>query len=49
MIQPCMIECGHMFCHTCINEIVSSSETSICPLCREEISEDFVPKVDKDI
>ncbi|XP_043942046.1 zinc-binding protein A33-like isoform X2 [Protopterus annectens] len=34
--EPVMLECGHHFCKSCIDEVWNSAKTPACPECREE-------------
>ena len=37
-VYPNVINCGHTFCHTCIEKwIEETGNTSNCPICRSEI------------
>jgi hypothetical protein len=36
--DPKRIECGHTFCHDCINQW--SSKSSMCPICRQKFSKE---------
>lgn len=31
----CKLVCGHTFCHSCVKEWYTSSETPNCPMCRK--------------
>lgn len=43
---PCSIECGHVFCHGCINQI---QLPHLCPLCRKPFNIDLCTKLHLDI
>lgn len=50
LIEPVKIECNHMFCYTCLDELMDNSNKEIdfkCPMCRENLKKNFNLKIDK--
>lgn len=33
----CKLVCGHSFCHSCVKEWYTTSETPSCPMCRQDM------------
>lgn len=51
LLNPITTPCKHAFCMHCFEEMsdLTANEGTKCPMCRNEISNEFVFKVDKDL
>ncbi|XP_073332592.1 E3 ubiquitin-protein ligase rnf213-alpha-like [Pagrus major] len=47
-LNPVGLPCDHIYCLTCIKESLDTGKT-FCPLCRQDLPNDFQPHVSEDI
>ncbi|CAI2373986.1 unnamed protein product [Moneuplotes crassus] len=46
--EPVKLQCSHLFCKLCIERTFETSKERVCPMCRAEVTKDFVMKIDKE-
>lgn len=44
MVSPSTTPCGHIFCDTCIRDVIQKRKKS-CPICRKKISKSKIHRV----
>ncbi|XP_036427896.1 E3 ubiquitin-protein ligase rnf213-beta isoform X2 [Colossoma macropomum] len=49
MSEPCVLQCEHVFCLSCVKSSLAAKETKYCPKCRTDLPPNYQPTVSSSI
>ncbi|XP_017573370.2 E3 ubiquitin-protein ligase rnf213-beta isoform X2 [Pygocentrus nattereri] len=49
MSEPCVLQCEHVFCLSCVKSCLQAQETKYCPKCRTNLPPNYQPTVSSTI
>ncbi|KAL7869589.1 hypothetical protein AOLI_G00135770 [Acnodon oligacanthus] len=49
MSEPCVLQCEHVFCLSCVKSCLQAQETKYCPKCRTNLPPNYQPTVSSSI